>query len=49
VLDMIRGGVLLNLCAVVLVTLFIFTWGAHVLGIDPSVPPEWAVLPVLPE
>lgn len=41
--DMIRGGIILNLIGVVLITITIYTLGSRVLGIDPAVMPTWAV------
>lgn len=40
--DMIRGGFLLNLIGIVLVTLAIYLYGMTVLGIEPGTLPEWA-------
>jgi sodium-dependent dicarboxylate transporter 2/3/5 len=42
-IDMVRGGLILNLIGVVLITLAIYTLGAMVLGIDPGTMPGWAV------
>lgn len=40
--DMVRGGVLLNLTGVVLVTATVYLIGEATLGIEPGVVPEWA-------
>ena len=41
--DMVRGGILLNLIGVVLITAAIYLIGFPVLGIDLAVMPDWAV------
>jgi sodium-dependent dicarboxylate transporter 2/3/5 len=40
--DMVRGGILLNLIGVGLITAAIYLLGTTVLGIDPAVVPAWA-------
>lgn len=39
--DMVRGGILLNLIGMILITAAVYFLG-HVIGIDPGVVPEWA-------
>ncbi|MHC4846356.1 MAG: SLC13 family permease [Planctomycetota bacterium] len=40
--DMMRGGILLNLIGIVLITAAVYLLGTTVLGIDPGVVPDWA-------
>lgn len=40
--DMMRVGIIMNLVGVVLITIFIYTLGTSIFGIDPLVVPDWA-------
>jgi len=41
--DMVKTGILLNLCGIIIATLVMYFWGTLVFGIDVSVFPDWAV------
>ena len=40
--DMVKTGILLNMCGVIIATLIMYFWGTIVFGIDVSVFPDWA-------
>ena len=44
--DMVKTGILLNLCGIIIATLVMYFWGTMVFGIDVSVFPDWAVTAV---
>ena len=44
--QMVKAGIWLNLVSIFLITLFSMFWAGIALGIDLSVFPEWAVIPV---
>ena len=43
--QMAKAGIILNLIAILLITLFMIIWGSSALNTDLSVFPEWAVVP----
>ena len=40
--DMVKTGILLNLCGIIIATLIMYFWGTLVFDIDVNVFPEWA-------
>ena len=40
--EMARAGIILNLCAVLVIASVVYLLGLAVFGIDPTVVPEWA-------
>ncbi len=41
--DMVRTGILLNMCGVIIATLVMYFWGTIVFNIDVNVFPDWAM------
>ncbi|MEZ5105913.1 MAG: DASS family sodium-coupled anion symporter [Draconibacterium sp.] len=41
--DMVKTGILLNMCGVIIATLIMYFWGTIVFDVDVSVFPDWAV------
>jgi sodium-dependent dicarboxylate transporter 2/3/5 len=42
--DMVKTGILLNMCGVIIATLVMYFWGTIVFNIDVNVFPDWAVI-----
>ncbi len=42
--DMVKTGILLNMCGVIIATLVMYFWGTVVFNIDVNVFPDWAVV-----
>ena len=40
--DMVKTGIIINLLAILLISLITYFWGMHVFSIDPAVMPDWA-------
>lgn len=41
--DMVKTGIIINLAAILLISLLTYYWGMHVFSIDALVMPEWAI------
>ncbi len=44
--DMVKTGILLNICGIIIATLIMYFWGTMVFGIDVTVFPDWATAAV---
>ena len=41
IIDMIKAGFLINIFAIIVITVVTMIWGTIVFDIDPNIPPEW--------